>query len=323
MVFVHSSRTSRCVLILTLVPVFASCGHSSEAPTSPTVTSNATATLTIGGNLALTIHQTSQLSATLPLPDGTARDVTAEAQWHSTNPAVATITPGGLLTAAGLGATEIDAVYQKARSPVVKVSVTLDPRGYTVSGIVRETGGEPVVGARVTCCHGTFNDDKVATTDARGRYSIDSVSGNTQFGVYPPNNSHEEFKVFPVSVTTDTALDVTLSRRLEIQAGENVSSSVAWDDTFPWLGCEGPCRIITILGPGDAGTLRARLEWNSPDRLALLIADDDDGTDVACCESGEILQFHYRGHTTWIIVSLKTPQTGGMVPFTVRTTLER
>jgi hypothetical protein len=224
----------------------------------------------------------------------------------------------------GLGTAEIDATYQKARSPHLSATVTLDPRGYTVSGVVRDERGELLPGARVTCCSGGFPGNG-ATADGSGQYRLDGVSGTAYIDAFPPNypNGHEEPRFMTVSVMADLVLDIKLLRRLDIEAGEHVASSAAWDDNSRLMGCDSPCRVITLLGPRGAGTLTARLEWSSSDRLALSIADDDDGTNQSCCEPGESLQFHYKGQTTWIFVNFKSPTPGATVPFTLRTTLER
>lgn len=52
---------------------------------------------------------TQQFTATCAMSDGTSHDCTLEATWSSSNPLVATIAPGGLATAIGVGATEIRA----------------------------------------------------------------------------------------------------------------------------------------------------------------------------------------------------------------------
>jgi hypothetical protein len=95
-------------------------GSSSPTPAnpSPTVTSvTITGTPSLnGGNL------TSQLIARATLSDGTLQDVGTLATWSSSNPAVATVSASGLVTAATIGTTTISAVYQ-GKTGTLAVSV--------------------------------------------------------------------------------------------------------------------------------------------------------------------------------------------------------
>lgn len=73
--------------------------------------------LTIDGNTILTSRsQTSQLTAAARLADGSTQNVTLTADWSVSNPAVATIVPGGLLTAQNNGVAEAVATFQGQRA---------------------------------------------------------------------------------------------------------------------------------------------------------------------------------------------------------------
>ena len=59
----------------------------------------------------------------------TSLDRTAEAQWTSHDTSVATVAPGGLVTAVGFGATHIDAVFEALTAPRPhRPAVPLRPR---------------------------------------------------------------------------------------------------------------------------------------------------------------------------------------------------
>jgi trimeric autotransporter adhesin len=77
--------------------------------TTPTPTGTQ-ATVTITGNTAFTgIGQTAQLTVTATFSNGTSQTLAAHATWQSTNPAVATVSPSGLVTAVGVGQAVVQA----------------------------------------------------------------------------------------------------------------------------------------------------------------------------------------------------------------------
>jgi hypothetical protein len=133
-----------------------SCGGTS-APTTPTPLTTPTpkvSSVTVSGNTSFTNSgQTSQLTATATLSNGLTQDQTRAAEWLSSNKAVATIDPTGLLTSIGNGHTEINAIYQGVRG-FTEITVKGAPSSappnptFTLSGIVTEEG-RPVANARV------------------------------------------------------------------------------------------------------------------------------------------------------------------------------
>jgi hypothetical protein len=87
-------------------------------PTAPSVQS-----LSISGNPSVTVGQTSQLTVTAHLSDGTTVNVTGDAVWASDAPGTATA-PGGLLTGIAAGNANISAAYG---GKTVQVPVTVQP----------------------------------------------------------------------------------------------------------------------------------------------------------------------------------------------------
>ena len=106
----------------------AHCGGSTASAPSPTAPSAPTIrTVTIAGNASLVaMTQTTQLTATANLSNGTTQNVTNQATWESTNPTTATVSAGGLVTAKGAGSAEIRATYQNVVG-TLNVSVALTP----------------------------------------------------------------------------------------------------------------------------------------------------------------------------------------------------
>src|SRR3954471_15874397 len=98
-----------CLLAAILV---ASCGGGSErsgAPASPSGPVVEVVTVT-GWTRALAVGEQIALTATAVYSDGTARDVTREAAWESSNVAVATVSDG-LVTAVSVGTTAVIARF--------------------------------------------------------------------------------------------------------------------------------------------------------------------------------------------------------------------
>jgi hypothetical protein len=80
---------------------------------------------------------TAQLRAVAERSDGTSQDVSAQAMWRSSNPAVATVSEAGLLTAVASGSADISAEYDgKAGRRTVSVSVPLWSVRVTLSSLV-------------------------------------------------------------------------------------------------------------------------------------------------------------------------------------------
>jgi trimeric autotransporter adhesin len=97
------------------------CGSNSSSPTNPTSTQTV---LVSGTPIFTSANQTSQLTATATLSNGTTQNVSAQATWQSSNKAVATVSATGLVTSVGAGTAIISAVYQ-GQTGTVLASVTI------------------------------------------------------------------------------------------------------------------------------------------------------------------------------------------------------
>lgn len=105
-------RRGTCALVLAVAA--SSCGNDGS-PTGPGGTGGpptATVTsVTIGGSVSLSAGTTSQLTATANKSDGTTENVTSRATWQSTNPAVATVSGTGLVSALTTGTADVTAAF--------------------------------------------------------------------------------------------------------------------------------------------------------------------------------------------------------------------
>jgi hypothetical protein len=71
-----------------------------------------TLAVNVTGQSALTVGQSTQLTANVVYTDGTQKDVTTVAKWSSTNPSVAAVSISGVLTAYFAGTTAVTASFQ-------------------------------------------------------------------------------------------------------------------------------------------------------------------------------------------------------------------
>ena len=129
-------RTVLIILSISVSSMVAGCGSNKSTTTSATPTPATTMTkLTLTGLTALTTPgQTTQLTARAGFSDGSSQDVTNQAAWQSSNTAVATVSPVGLVTGVTFGQADVTAGFQNF-SEKVTINLPLD-----LTGIWRGTG---------------------------------------------------------------------------------------------------------------------------------------------------------------------------------------
>src|SRR5439155_3940081 len=91
-------RVPGVIMVLALTHGLLGCGHdttvSPTAPRTPSTPSPTVATVSIAGIVTLTkVGETSQLTATASLSDGTTKDVTSAGKWQWGDARVVTISP--------------------------------------------------------------------------------------------------------------------------------------------------------------------------------------------------------------------------------------
>ena len=254
-------KTIRCsrsrlgvLLVIILAPSWTNCGSEKPTPTAPAPNPSATVTsVSMSGNLTLTaVGETSQLTATAALSDGTTRDVTSIGRWQVGDSRVATISAGGLLRVMGFGATWISFTYGGRGAPG---TVTATPPGtFAISGRVREPGAGSLRNVLVV----DTISGRSATTDSDGYFSVAEL---------PRLQAH--FKVGiegyePAEVdATESNVDVPLQRIVRFTAGQTISPpALAPNDLSYTVGGNrcGPCRLIRVVVP-QAGTVHIRVTW--------------------------------------------------------------
>jgi hypothetical protein len=189
------------------------------------------------------------------LSNGTSVDRTVEAQWTSHDTSVATVAPGGLVTAVGFGATHLDAVFEGKRSTA---DVLITPAGtFAALGVVREPGGGPLSGVLVR----ELDSDRSTTTNQNGefyfaalqraRFRVDLAGFELVERDYGGGPSLSSSSIPRLSV------DIPLQRILRLDAGASRSQlTIAPDDVsyVPSGYCQ-PCKLIRVA-TGSSGTLR-------------------------------------------------------------------
>jgi len=120
---------------------------SSKSPTDSTSRLTVTA-LTVSGAPTITVGETTQFTPTARMSDGTTQNVTNSATWQSTNPAVATVSSAGAVTAVNPGAVAITATY-RGQSDTIAVTVVrgagpgpVTVTAVTVAGVSPVTSGQ-------------------------------------------------------------------------------------------------------------------------------------------------------------------------------------
>lgn len=173
------SIASFAVVGLALLP--ASCDRT--PPTTPErVPGPAQATtvsivrLEIAAPASLEPGASTQLKATAVKSDGSLEDVTARAQWTSSNTSVAQISAAGVITGAARGDAMIGAAYM-GRNATRGILVL--PNGtFKLSGQITDTG-VPLANARIEILSG-IGEGQTAITSTSGFYVIYGVAGDVR-----------------------------------------------------------------------------------------------------------------------------------------------
>lgn len=176
------------------VLVMAACGSEPAPPGPPTGPASRTIVgWTVDGATSIKVGETTTLTATAYWSDGTVT-LASTAIWSSQNPAVASVTPAGLVTGVSEGLANLSARY--AGSTVgAQVRVTpLNPPPTGLHAIEGRVHGVPpsahigIAGATVRISQlGTTGADRFATTDAGGRFSIALETGPYAFLITHPD----------------------------------------------------------------------------------------------------------------------------------------
>lgn len=218
------------------------------------------AQFTVSGRMALeAIGDTSQLTATAVLSDGSTKDVTKDTSWFLDPTPVAQISLTGLLTARGLGAVFFYARYtQLGKDSYWTGRATVSPPGtFTVAGSIQEPGRGPLRDARVV----NVATGQSTLTDGDGEYSL---SGQTSSHLAVTKAGYEPVEV---DAGPNGYVDSPMQQIVRVSVGAApYSGSLAEDDmdflVGPGTHCQ-PCRLIRVTSTAS-GTMHVRVNWGDP-----------------------------------------------------------
>jgi hypothetical protein len=246
----------RFVLFLVL-PLFAACGKDSPSPTAPSPSAPTVTSVTVTGCQQ---SQGFQCAATANMSSGSPQNVTALAQWSSSNPAVATVSAAGVLAPQRAGKTDIRATYQSVVGAVTLNLIDTDAT-YLLQGVVSKSApstSTPIVGARLEVLDGP-NAGRAVTTDGNGYYVLSGLR-NGSFTLRATHPDHQPADQ-AVRLSRDTTQNVML-RPTPKQLDEVYTGQISGGD--PTTCSDGtfikPCRKIVLPIHND-GALSAEMDW--------------------------------------------------------------
>jgi hypothetical protein len=202
-----SRNRGRSIILSALLGIgigTAACGD--ENPVGPSAANQQEVTaqsITISGSAVLQRpSDTAQLTATATFSDGSARNVSSEAQWTVDHPNVVSVARGGLVTARGYGQCNVTVNYGALSA---RVPVRVLPEGmFLLSGRITEESGLPLWQAQVSI---NSSSAQVSTsTDQEGVYVL-PARGDVEVRVEMVGF---EVQVRRVTVAQDQGLDFQL-----------------------------------------------------------------------------------------------------------------
>ncbi len=203
---VFAARRFYLVLLSVSLGAAMACGSDSPAPpAAPTPSTSAVQVRATGdASTPLEPGQTRQLVATATLSTGASSDVTPQAAWLSSAPAVATVSAAGLVTAVTEGDAEISATYQSVRGAAAvgvrraRCTVTIAPGTATFGNF--GGSGTVQVGVSGPACRWSARSDSPWFP-----FAFDSPApGSGTFAYTTPANSSPAPRTAGIVVTSST-----------------------------------------------------------------------------------------------------------------------
>ena len=263
---VLTSGRSYLVLVSLCLAVVA-CGSDSPSPVTPAAPTPTTSAVQVraAGDASGTLEagQTRQFVATATQSTGTTSDVTQQATWQSSAPAVATVSSTGLVTAVAQGDADISATFQSVRGTMgvgvrpVPCPVSLSPATATF-GPFGGAGSVQVLVSAASCRWSARSDAPWLP------FAFEPAApGSGIFSYTAPANSTTEPRTANIVVTTSTGEStvhaITVNRTTGCSYVTDPEEAV-----FTAAGGTGQFRVITTpnncqwnLVNGMAGARRA------------------------------------------------------------------
>jgi hypothetical protein len=217
--------------------VACSSSKSSDSPTAPSLPALPGATVT---TLVVTNQpangNTIQMIATARMSDGSSQTVTSAATWQTSNPAIATISPSGLLTVLANGDVDARANYQGVLgSLTLTVRRAPDPNArYTLSGIAREVSPEPrILGdVRITITEGPDTGTTVSS-DAGGQFRFASVAGS-RVSLEASRAGYQAWRMTNLTIDSNKQIEVVMYPNPPVNAAGETATGRCKDSSWTW-----------------------------------------------------------------------------------------
>ena len=275
-------------IILVLTLVLTNCGsggaQSNNNPPPPVSLSLSSLQMT-PGNASVAPGATLQFTATGKYSDGSSKDLTASAQWKSSDSSVASIAAAGKVTAVGAGTVTVTATSgQMQATAIVQVtsaatnlaSIAVSPAGsslpvntslqFTATGTYKDGSSRDLTAlvnwASFATATATINAGGLATGVAAGSTtitaSLGTIIGSTSLTVTAPTIS--SIVVTPDGLTLGIGIGEQYTATAIYSDGstQDLVSGVTWTSSAPGVASINSSGLATTVGAGSA-TITAKV----------------------------------------------------------------
>jgi uncharacterized protein YjdB len=275
-------------IILVLTLALTNCGsggaQSNNNPPPPVSLSLSSLQMT-PGNASVAPGATLQFTATGKYSDGSSKDLTASAQWKSSDSSVASIAAAGKVTAVGAGTVTVTATSgQMQATAIVQVtsaatnlaSIAVSPAGsslpvntslqFTATGTYKDGSSRDLTAlvnwASFATATATINAGGLATGVAAGSTtitaSLGTIIGSTSLTVTAPTIS--SIVVTPDGLTLGIGIGEQYTATAIYSDGstQDLVSGVTWTSSAPGVASINSSGLATTVGAGSA-TITAKV----------------------------------------------------------------
>jgi hypothetical protein len=224
-------------------------------PPPPPVPTGLTLT---GNNTLANAGDTSQFTTRATFADGSSADVSSDTLWTVSGTPIITISSSGLVTATGLGVTNLSARYPRTGSPSFSrfAQITVTPPGtFVLYGRTREPAFSSLPGVLVQ----HLGTGQSVTTTNDGSYSFGGVT-TTRLSA-----SRAGYEPVEIDGVRNEFFDVALQKVYRI-GPDGASTQVLAPNDMIYAVQQGgpmcdPCHLVRLTSP-SAGRITLRVTWS-------------------------------------------------------------
>ncbi len=295
------TKVSNVLIVLALTLALVACGSGGSSSNSNNPPPSATASLTslqvAPGAASVAPGAVQQFTATGKYSDGSSKDLTASAQWKTSDSAIASVA-AGKLTAVGAGTVMVTATSGKlSASATVQVtsaatnlaSIAISPVAaslpvntslqFTATGTYKDGSSRDLTAlvnwASFSTATATINPSGLATGIAAGSTtitaSLGSIAGTTSLTVTAPTIS--SIVVTPDGLTLGIGIGQQYTATAIYSDGstQDLVSGVTWSSSALGVATINASGLATTVGPGTA-TITAKVGSFSDTTLLTVVA---------------------------------------------------